>query len=295
MFTLAQLEAFVAAADHQHFTRAAAALHLTQPAVTAHVRNLERSLRVPLFEVRGRRVYLTEAGALLREHAAAVLQAVAATEAALRDYAALETGQVVLGATRTIGSYALPDLLARFRGEVPGIELRISIDNTAAIARQLRDRAIDLALVEGDIASPDFVVRPFRHDELVVLTPPSDPLAHAVVVDLEDLRGRPFVRRELGSGTRAIAERLLGDLFTEAPTALVLDSPEAINRAVAAGLGLGVQSILIAERDVALGRLSAVRVRDHPMQRWFSLVYLKGRILGPGARRFIEVLGLSVM
>src|SRR5690348_445643 len=105
MFTLAQLEAFVAAADHQHFTRAAAALHLSQPAVTAHVRNLERSLRVRLFEVRGRRVYLTEAGALLREHATAVLQAATATEAAMRDYAALETGRLVLGATRTIGSY----------------------------------------------------------------------------------------------------------------------------------------------------------------------------------------------
>jgi DNA-binding transcriptional LysR family regulator len=288
--TLAQLEIFLAAADAQHFTKAAQDLHLTQPAVTFQVRNLERTLGVALFDVRGRRVYLTEGGAMLQQLVGPLLRQVRALEATMHEYATLGAGRLALGATRTIGAYVVPGLLARFRALAPAIELAITVDNTAAIEDLVLARALDLALVEGEVVLEALYVQPFQEDELVVQVRTDDPLASRGTVGIDELRGRSFVCREPGSGTQALAERALGPVFRDAPSILVLESPEAINRAVEADLGLAVQSAVIAERDVAAGRLRALRVKDRPMHRHFSVVHLDGRVLSPAATSFLTML-----
>lgn len=288
MITLHQLAVFAAVARHRHFSRAAAQLGLSQPAVTFQVRGLERELGVALFELTGRRVRLTEAGELLVPRAVAILNDVAAAEQELADYVHLRSGRLRLGATRTIGGFALPALLARFHAERPGVRLEVAIDNTEAIERFLLARSLDLALVEWRVRSPELQVERFRRDELVVAVPPTDPLAGRRRIRPEALRGRPYIARERGSGTRAFAEEALGEIVATFDVVLELDSPEAIVRAVDAGLGLAIISATIVERDVQAGRLAMLRVIDCPMIRDFSLVFLRGRGQSPAAAAFVR-------
>jgi DNA-binding transcriptional LysR family regulator len=288
VLTLAQLEAFAKAAELGHFSRAAVALHLTQPTISFHIRSLERELGVALFEIDGRRVRLTQAGRLLRERVTPILNEVHATRDALRDYAALRSGHLTVGATRTIGGYVLPDLLAGFHRLRPDIALEAVVDNTAQIEARLLARELDLALVEGEVTSPELSVEPFREDELVVLLAPEHRLAERQRLSPADLPGEALVEREPGSGTRALAERVLGPVLEQTRRVLVLDNPEAINRAVEGGLGIAIQSATIATRDVAAGRLRALRIDGHPMVRSFALVRLSARPMSPAASEFRE-------
>ena len=272
MLSVAQLQALRAVARYRHVTRAAAALGLAQPTVTYHLRELERHLGVRLIEPVGRRIELTAAGAYLAERAAALLNDLDDVERAMRDFASGERGRLRLGATRTVGGYALPAVLAAFHAEHPGIELQLTVDNTQAIERLLLQRAVELAVVEGRIHSPALASRPLRQDTLLLVAPPDHPLTTRDVVQLEDLRGQPFVMREPGSGTGALAEAALGPLADAIDVVLELDQPEAIVRSVEAGMGLTFISETIVARQVVAGTLRVLPLQGVSLTRDFSLV-----------------------
>ncbi len=175
-------------------------------------------------------------------------------------------------------------MLAGFRGANPKIELRLTIDNTRAIEAVLLDRALDVAVVEWQVSSPALVGMPLRRDALVLVAPPGHPLAARGRIRLEDVAGQPFLLREPGSGTRALAEAALGPLVSTIVPVLELGEPEAIVRGVEAGMGLAFISRVIVARQLADRTLRELTIEGIELWRDFSLVRPRDRAPSPAAR-----------
>ncbi|MDB5042582.1 MAG: LysR substrate-binding protein, partial [Candidatus Eremiobacteraeota bacterium] len=208
--TITQLETFSRLADVGNFTRTAEELHLTQPAVTQQMRALAEHFGTPLFDMVGRRPVLTDAGTFLARSSRDVLCALMTLEREMREFADARSGTLDLGATLTIGNYGILPALAAFRAAHPGVSLRLTVANTAAMVAAIKDRRLAIALVEGQLDDPELTVEPYAEDELVLIVPATGhALSGVEVVAARDLAGIAFVSREEGSGTRAIAEDAL--------------------------------------------------------------------------------------
>ncbi len=290
-FNLIQLQTFRRLALDENFSRAAEALHLTQPAVSQHVRALEAHFRVKLVDVSGRRSVLTPAGQFLAERAEALLGGVDALEREMREFADVRAGELRIGATVTIGTYALPDMVARFRASHPAVRLHVDVGNTAAMAEAVKNGQVSLALIEGPLADDDLTIEAYAHDELILIANRSHPLAaRRRPVDMTALAREPFVFREEGSGTRALAEQALADAGITPVVSLTLASGEAIVRAVELGIGIAIVSRLVADEPVRAGRVARVRLRDVTFPRTFRVVRLKHRTPSPAALAFGSLL-----
>jgi DNA-binding transcriptional LysR family regulator len=287
MVNLVPLATFRRLAAEGNYTRTAEALHLTQPAVTQHVRGLEAHFGVKLVDIIGRRAVLTDAGRFLAARAETVLGAAAALERDMLEYADVRSGTLRLGATLTIGAYDVPALIAAFRERHPGVNLDVTIENTERIVELIRlgDRA--LALVEGRVPADDELeVTPYGDDELAVIVAPTHPLAAQGEVAPEAFRALPFVAREPGSGTRDAFENAFREAGVEPSVVLAFPSGEGVVRAVEAGIGAAVLSTRVAADALALGRVVRVPVSDLTLNRPFHLVRLRRTTPSPAARAF---------
>jgi DNA-binding transcriptional LysR family regulator len=285
--TLEQLRVFVAAAEAEHVTRAAQKLNLTQSAASAAIAALEERHGVRLFDRIGRRIALTAAGRAFLVEARAVLARAGAAERALADLAGLKTGELLLAASQTVGSYWLPQRLVAFRALYPGVSLKLRIGNTHDVATMTSAGEIDLGFVEGEVADPALAVEAVADDELVIVAAPQlrDWLS---IAEPHALSQAPWVARELGSGTREAFEATLntfGVAAAERKNILELPSNEAVRAAVEAGAGLAVLSRLVAEAALKAGALVASPL-VLPRRRFFRLRH-KQRYESLAARAFI--------
>jgi DNA-binding transcriptional LysR family regulator len=286
-FNLSQLETFRRLAREENFTRTAELLNLTQPAVTQHVRALQRHFRVKLVDLVGRRTVLTDAGRFLAARAEVLLGNVAALEREMREFADVRAGELRIGATLTIGTYRLPDLVARFRAEFPNIRLRVEVENTHAMAFAVKAGRVSLALVEGPLVDDELEIEPYANDELVLVVPAAHPFAQrAKPIRAAELANVPFVFREEGSGTRDQVERALAGAGVQPDITLSLPNGEGIVRAVELGIGVAIVSRIVAEAAVRAGRIARVRVRDLELRRTFRLVRLRRQTPSPAALAF---------
>ena len=261
--TLEQLRIFVAVAQREHVTRAAADLNLTQSAVSAAITALETRHATQLFDRIGRRIALTQAGRLFLIEARAVLARAAAAETALADLAGLKRGALALAASQTAGNYWLPPLMARFRAAYPGIALTLSIGNTETVAAMVREGAADLGFVEGGIGDADLAVTTVAADELVLVARTA-PKSARKALHADDLKALRWVFRERGSGTRAILDAALADAgvaLGELDVVLELPSNEAVRNAVEAGAGAAALSRLVVQDAIAAGALVALNFK----------------------------------
>ncbi|MFY9779867.1 MAG: LysR family transcriptional regulator [Candidatus Baltobacteraceae bacterium] len=289
-FTLVQLETFRKLAELGNFSRAAEALHVTQPAVTQQVQALQEHFEVRLVDIVKRRPVLTDAGRFLAARAAALLGGVEALERDMREFAAAELGTLRLGATLTIGAYLLPQLLAAFRQEHPAIRVEVQVANTAAMTQLVRGGEIGLALVEGAVEGDDLESLPFAGDELVLVVPAAGHrFSRRRTVALRELEDLDFVSREPGSGTRELPLDALSRAGVKPRIAFELPSGEAVAQAVAAGLGVAFLSRLVVEAQVALGALRIVGVEGLRLQRSFKLVRLRASTPAPAAHAFSAI------
>ena len=272
-----RLTVFLAVARHLSFRRAAAALHLSQPAVSKHVQRLEAELGLALLERRGNRVALTEAGRMLQNYGQRVTMQTDEVRRALAELQGLQRGGLRIGASTTPGLYLLPERLARFRQAHPGLELSLEITNSVTVARRVASGELDLGFAGSLPDLPGLQVRPFAEDEVVLIAPPRHPAvrrssgsANAVAA----LAGETWVMRESGSGTRVVALTGLAGLGIAPARTMELTGCEAIKRGVAAGLGIGFASRHAITLEVEHGLLSAV---DRPQLRFQRLLYLVTR------------------
>jgi molybdate transport repressor ModE-like protein len=281
------LRIFSAVAQHASFSRAAEALHISQPAVSKGVRELEAQLGSPLVERGPGGVRLTEAGRVLITHARVLFAAEQAAEEALEALRGLHHGTLRIGASTTVATYFLPPLLGKFYRAHPAVELRLTSANTAKVADLLLHRELDVALVEGPLESDDIIVKPWRTDELVFIVPGEHPFANRKrPVQLNALAGEVLVLREPGSGTRDVAWEALKDAGLTPRRILEVSSNEAITRVVAAGLGVGIVSSIVAADQITLGRLKSLTVEGLTIQRSLTRLFLPNRQPSPAAVAF---------
>jgi len=290
--TLEQLRIFVAVAEREHVTRAAAALNLTQSAVSAAVSGLEAAHGVALFNRVGRRIELTEAGRLFLAEARAVLQRAEGARLVLQDLAGLARGTVRIRASQTIASYWLPPLLVRFHHLHPAIGLAVGIGNSRQVAQSVAAGEVDLGFVEGEVEGEGLLQRRVADDDLLLVVGTDHPLARQSSVAPGDLLGFDWILREPGSGTRSEFEAALGKLGLD-PGALrgVLELPsnEAVRTAVEAGGGATALSIVVATAGLEQGRLARLPLAL-PLPRPFSLLRHAERPPAPAARAFLALL-----
>ena len=255
---LNHLAAFLAVAEESSVSRGAERLHVSQPAVSKQLRELERSLGVALFYRLSTGVRLTDAGELLLGYARDLFALETQAEHALKDLRELRRGTLTVGASTTIGNYLLPRVCAAFSALFPGVALRLEINNTATTHRLLLENAVDLALTEGFVEEPNLSSEPFYEDELLAIAGAGHPLAGAADLHLARLVQSPFVLREAGSGTRDIIERILLARGIEATPAMTLGHTEAIKRALESGEAWAFLSRLAVERELASGAFVAL-------------------------------------
>lgn len=262
--TLEQLRIFVAVAEREHVTRAAAALNLTPSAVSAAVSGLEQRHGVALFDRVGRGVVLSQAGRIFLDEARAVLARAAAAEAVLAEITGLERGLLSLYASQTISAYWLPSRLAAFRRAHPGVQVKVAVGNTSQAAVAIRGGLAELAFVEGQVDDPMLDQQVVGHDRLVVVAPGGHPWGGLKQITAADLRAAKWVLREAGSGTRSefeAAVTALGIDPKELDVTLELPSNEAVRAAVEAGAGVTAISELVAAGSLRVGRLIKAKLR----------------------------------
>jgi DNA-binding transcriptional LysR family regulator len=288
---LTQLETFRKLAVEENFTRTAELLNLTQPAVTQHVRALQEHFHVKLVDLVGRKTVLTDAGRFLAARAELLLGNVAALEREMHEFADVRAGELHIGATLTIGTYVLPELVARFRTTHPSIVLRVEIENTRAMALAVKAGRVSLALVEGPLADDELEIEPYAEDELVLVVAPSHSFARKRKrIEARDLASEAFIAREEGSGTRELAEQLLGAAGVIPNVVLALPTGEGIVRAVELGLGVAIVSRLVAEPYIRERRIARVHLSGLTFGRTFRVVRLRHRTPSPAALAFSSLL-----
>jgi DNA-binding transcriptional LysR family regulator len=273
------LRLFAAVARHRGFSRAAEALHLSQPAVSKGVRDFEAQIGSRLLERGGQGgVTLTEAGGLLMRHAATLFTAERAAEEELAALRGLQRGSISVGASTTVATYQLPPFLSAFHKRYPGVELRLTSGNTRTIAELLSARELDIALVEGPVDDPGIEVRPWREEEMVLISGPDHRLARATVpITMEAVADEIVLISEPGSGTRDVVLAALDAHRIVPRSILEVGNTETIKQIVAGGLGIAIVSAAAAADQVALNKLVILKPRDFAVRRMLTRLRLPAR------------------
>jgi DNA-binding transcriptional LysR family regulator len=267
-----RLETFRVVATSGSVSAAARALHLSQPAVTAQIRQLEEECGRPLFARSARGMALNAAGRALLVQARRVREALDDAEGAVQADADAR-GQLVLAASTTLADYVLPPLLAEFLRAHRGVGVRLQVGNTAQVLAGVKRGEAPLGMVEGHARAAGVRLEHFLDDALLAVISGDPPPELARIARLADLEAVPVIWREAGSGTRAVVERALraaGSTRRPRDGDLELGSTEAIKDVASRGLGLAFLSRWSIRRELASGRLRALEVRGLSISRSFS-------------------------
>lgn len=297
--TFEQLRIFLKVAEHEHVTRAAELLHLTQSAVSGAIQTLENNHQVKLFDRVGRGIRLTDEGRLLQEKAMSIIAAVQDAEATLNDICGLRTGELRLHASQTISSHWLPRHLMRFNSQHPGITITQKVANTEQCLDAVRNGECDLAYVEGAIDGLLTAVdherieqRVVAEDQLLLVSSPMHPWAlHQPEAIETHLTEKPWVMRERGSGTRSSFEAALRERGVdpdELPVAMEFTTNEAVCTAIQNSAAIGAVSKLVAAPLIESGRM--VRLPFPPALRPFRQLRMSERHFSRAARAFCALL-----
>jgi DNA-binding transcriptional LysR family regulator len=283
------LHTFHRVAVERSFTRAARQLHLSQPAVSAHVRALEQYYGGPLFQVRHRRVYLTAEGEALFAYTDRIFNLLQDAERAVAATRTLERGALVLAASTTIGNYLLPSILRRFAKAHPGVQIDLAIGTTAEIVARILAEQAPLGLVEAPVSDPALEVQAIGEDEMVLIARPEHPWARQGTIQPADLHGALVLRREATSGTQQFVDLVLERAGATMGTAMVLGSTEALAQMVLMDGGVAWVPRIAVARELAAGDLAVVRVADVDPRRSLWSVMLRGVHLPPATAAFRQL------
>ncbi len=282
-----RLHTFIHVCREKSYTRAADSLHITQPAVTQHIKFLEEDLGHPLLEIRGRSVMPTKEGEILLRYAETAEADARRTREKIASGGAIPS--LRFGATRTIGEFVMPTYLATWARERPNACVSMTVDNSEALFRALRSGELDFLFVEGTFDRDAYSCDLLFSDAMVAVCRPNHPLAGATT-DLSDILGDTLIVREIGSGSRRLVENALGaDNRTLASFARVLEIGNigAIKRLVADGTGIAFLYASSVERELAARELSAITLRDFRISHDYSFACLKDSLYESEFREFL--------
>ena len=285
--TLVQLRSFEAVARLGGVGRAAQALHLAQPTVSTHLKELSRAVGAPLFEPRGRGLALTQQGELLVPVVREMFAAWQRFEDQTAELQGLRRGRLKIAAVTTT-EYFLPDLLGPFAKAHPGIDIELAVENRDSVVGRLERGDDELAAMMMPPTHLSLHRWPFLENPLVVIAPAGHPLAARRRLRLEQLTGQPLLMREEGSGTRRATDQILQEHGLYWPPRMALGSNEAIKHAVRAGLGLAVLSRHTLPADPLAAGIAVMPVAGFPVRRMWHLVWHRDRPLSLAARTLVQ-------
>lgn len=283
--TLRQLQVFASVARHLSFARASEELHLTAPAVSMQIKQLESAIGLPLFDRSGSAVTLTLTGEYFLVHVQRVLGNMREAENLIARLRKVQTGVLHLGMLTT-AKYFVPHLLAGFMKEHPGVQPRLVEGNRVELVDALHHNELDVAIMGRPPKELDTRAEPFAIHPLGVIAAATHPLAQREEVQVDALAREPFIIREEGSGSRMTMEALFREWRITPPVLMQMSSNESIKQAVMAGLGIAFISLHTVSEELRSGKLVSLRVDELPLLRQWQLVRLNARVMSPVAEAF---------
>jgi DNA-binding transcriptional LysR family regulator len=272
-----RLQVFYTVAKVLSFTKAAETLHMTQPAVTFQVKQLEEFFNTRLFDRTHNKITLTEAGKIVYDYAEKILDHYEKMNSEVRELTGEVTGSLLIGASTTIAEYMLPSLLGAFKKQFEDVNIRLQVGNTDAIVAMVENNMIDLGVVEAPVYNKNLEVEVCRLDEMVLIVPEGHPLSNRDKISVEDMRKYRYISREEGSGSRSVIDNYIreqGLSYSDLNVVMELGSPEAVKMAVESDVGIAIVSRTTIVKEMKLGTIKALPL-DPPLTRPFSHVRQK--------------------
>lgn len=272
-----RLQVFHTVARVMSFTKAAETLHMTQPAVTFQVKQLEEFFNTRLFDRTHNKITLTEAGKVVYDYADQIIDNYEKMNTEVRELTGEVTGSLIIGASTTIAEYMLPRLLGAFKKEFDDVRIRLQVGNTESIVSMVENNMIDLGIVEASVHNKNLEVSVCRLDEMMLICPPDHPLAKRDKVTIEQIKKYGYISREEGSGSRSVIDSYIreqGLTYSDLKVVMELGSPEAVKMSVESDVGLAIVSKTTIVKELKLGTLKAIPL-DPPIHVPFSHVRQK--------------------
>ena len=291
------MRVFITVADKKNFSKAAKALSLTQPAVSFQIQTLEQYYQTMLFDRVNRHVKLTAAGELLLDYAIHMNNLQAELERNMQQLTGHVKGELLIGASTTIGEYILPYVVGSFKQDYPDVNVTIQIMNTKEISSAVESKTFDLGIIEGPLEQSDVIeAHNFLEDELVLAIPSDHPFAKKESITLEELKELPYITREPGSGSRLIFEQALIDAdfdIEDLNIVMELGSTTSIKSAIMGGLGVSIISKWAVQDLVKPGKVAALNVQGLTLKRSFHIILNQEKFHSEATGKFLDFLDVD--
>ena len=285
-YTLHQLQVFLKIAQNKSITKAAVELHLTQPAVSIQLKNFQEQFDVPLTEVIGRKLYVTDFGKEIAMAAEKILNEVHAINYKTMAFKGRLAGRLKISVVST-GKYVIPYFLCDFLNQNQGVELLLDVTNKTKVLKNLEKNEVDFSLVS--------VLPETLQIEKVELMPNAlflvaniDQKVGNGIQDKKIIENLPIIYREQGSGTRYVMEKFIENNQLTVPKKMVLTSNEAVKQAVLAGLGCSIMPLIGIKNELNNGSLQIIPVQGLPIRSNWNLIWLKGKKFSPVAKAYLK-------
>ena len=274
--------------QEESITRAAEKLHMTQPATSLAIREMEEYYHTKLFERSGRGIRVTSAGTRLYPSAARLLSLYDEMDAEMKNWDT--SGKLRIGSSISIGSCILPQLINRFSKKYPELELYVKVDSSDVIEQNILENHLDFALIEGSVHSEKLNSSVFLDDELVPVCSRFHPLAGAEDIELDSLKKEHFLMREPNSGTRQLADSSFALKNFQIKPAWESTSTAALINAVSIGLGISILPKRMLEKQLRMHQIASFTIRDLDLKRHYSLIYHENKFVSPTMQEFFDML-----
>jgi len=286
---LRKLEVFCKVVELKSFTRAAAAVMLSQPTVSEHIRSLEDELGQKVVDRLGRLVEPTPVGRLLYSYAVKILRLQRDALQAIEQYGGKLIGRIMIGAGSIPGTYILPGVIGRFRERYPSVKATLMINSSHQIVQDVQDGQLEIGVVGARWSERGLDCREIYSDSLSVVVSADHHMAGKKEISLSELADEPFILRESGSGTRKVVDQIFENHGVKASSlseVAEIGSTAAVLQAVKEGLGVSIVSTMAVEKDLSCGTLVSLSVKGVRMERPFYMIRRKNRELSPAAAVF---------
>jgi DNA-binding transcriptional LysR family regulator len=271
-----RLKIFHTVAQLKSFTKAAQVLNLTQPAITFQIKNLEDHFQTRLFYRDANKISLTPSGKVFFRHVKNILDEYETAKKEIAKVSGKIRGEIRIGIASLLGKYLLPKLIGHFKNEHSLIEISMLVGNSGKLIQELKEHALDLVIVSEPISAQHFIVRPFLDDELVAIINPHHKWAKREFIEMDDLLTESFVDREEGSGTREVFKNFLSTRnisLKNLNVIMTMGGSEAVKSAIESGVAYGIVSNMAVSREIKMGLLKQVKIKDVVLKRKFLIVY----------------------
>jgi len=288
-YTLHQLTIFMAVAEHRSITRAAKALHMTQPAVSIQMKQLQEAVDIPLINIVGKRLYLTEAGEEFHHFCRRLTEGREHFEATVSQLKGGLKGKLTVSAAST-AKYFLPYLLGEFQKRFPGIEISLKVTNRNEVLSHLQENQYSIAILTQVPDDNTIESIPFLENPLLMAVHPEHRLAGNKISSLKALKNEPFIFRERGSGTRMVMELLFKKAGINPKITMELGTNEAVKQAIMAGIGISMISELSLVTERKLNKIDLLKIPGFPVITHWHILYKKEKLISPVTKNFIAFL-----